>query len=88
MANKKTLVHVDPAGLAWTLGAMALATAPHAMHVPAWPIAAALLASAWRWLALKQRWRLPGMVLRLVLAVTGFIAVFAAYRTIDRKSVV
>ncbi len=62
---------------------MAVATAPHAMHIPAWPIAAAVLIACWRWLALRQRWRLPGIVVRLMLAVVGFVAVFAAYRTIN-----
>ncbi|MEM9057802.1 MAG: DUF3488 and transglutaminase-like domain-containing protein [Pseudomonadota bacterium] len=83
MRRGRPVVRVDAPRLGWTLAAMALATAPHALHVPAWPIAAAVLASTWRWLALRRGWRLPGMLLRLVLAIAGFIAVFAAYRTIN-----
>lgn len=64
------------------LTVLGLVIAPHALHTQPWIIAAAFLLGLWRYGAARFGWRLPGKALRLVLALLGFLGVFASYRSL------
>ena len=71
------------ASLVWTLTALALATAPHVPHLPAWAVLLALAAGAWRLLAERRRWKFPARGIRFPLALAVFVMVLVSYRTIN-----
>ncbi len=72
---------ITQAGLYWTLGALALAVAPHVLYMPVWPVAAAVATALWRLAAYQHGWRLPHPVLRVGLALAGFASVLVVYRS-------
>jgi transglutaminase-like putative cysteine protease len=63
--------------LAWTLGGLAVAAAPHVGHLQAWVTALAVSVCAWRLMAERRGWALPGRALRsgLTLAATAGIVI-------------
>ena len=72
--------------LAWTLAGLAAAVAPHVMHLRPWVTALALSLAAWRVLAERRAWRLPGRLLRgtVVIAVTaGIILSYRGWAGLD-----
>ncbi|MGH8167338.1 MAG: DUF3488 domain-containing protein, partial [Woeseiaceae bacterium] len=71
------------ASLPWTLAALALSLAPHVQYLPPWITAAFLACSAGRLVIERRRWRLPPAWLRVVLALAGFIGVFASYDAVS-----
>jgi len=69
--------------LPWTLAALGFAIAPHMPYLPPW-VAVAFVACAGARLQIeRRRWRLPGLWLRMTLAVLCFIAVYASYESIS-----
>lgn len=71
------------AQLVWLLGAVAVATLPHATSVAPWVLLALLLAGLWRLLAAARRWRLPGRWSRIGLTLAATFAVALSYRRIS-----
>ena len=71
------------ASLPWTLAALALSLTPHVQYLPPWITAAFIACAAGRWHIERRRWRLPPAWLRVVLALAGFIGVFASYDAVS-----
>ena len=71
------------ASLPWTLAALALSLTPHVQYLPPWITAAFIACAAGRWHIENRRWRLPPAWLRVVLALAGFIGVFASYDAVS-----
>ena len=69
--------------LPWTLAALAFAILPHVQYLPLWITAALLGCAAWRWHIERGRRRLPPAWLRVILALTSFIGVFASFDSIS-----
>lgn len=66
----------------WLFAAAIAATAPHALALPPWLTAFAVVLFAWAgWLWWEDR-RLPGRWVLLVLTVAGNLAILAEYRTL------
>ena len=55
--------------LAWTMGGLLAALAPHLVHLQAWITVFVLGICAWRLLAEHRQWRLPGGFVRAVIAI-------------------
>jgi transglutaminase-like putative cysteine protease len=69
--------------LPWTLGALALAVAPHVPYLPIWITAAFFGCTFWRYIIEKQRRMLPSSWFRALLALTCFLGVLATYSSIS-----
>lgn len=69
--------------LPWTLAALGLSIVPHVQYLPLWIVAALLGCAGWRWHIERRRRRLPPAWLRVVLALTCFIGVFASFDAIS-----
>ena len=65
--------------LAWTLGGVAAAVAPHVAHLQAWVTAAALSVCAWRLMAERRGWALPGRALRGGITLAAAAGIFIGY---------
>ncbi|NND58818.1 MAG: DUF3488 domain-containing transglutaminase family protein [Gammaproteobacteria bacterium] len=74
---------VDTPRLLWTLAALVLTSLPHVMHLPWWPFVLMAFTVSWRLAAITGRYRLPGVVVRLLLAAAGFAGVLLSYRSIN-----
>ncbi|MDP9199452.1 MAG: DUF3488 and transglutaminase-like domain-containing protein [Pseudomonadota bacterium] len=68
--------------LAWTMGGLLAALAPHLLHLQYWVTAFVLAIAAWRLVAELRGWRLPGAFLRGVVAIGVTAGVFFSYATI------
>lgn len=68
--------------LAWTTAALVAALVPHMLHLRIWVTALVLAICAWRLLAEQRGWRLPGALLRAVVALAATGGVIASYTTI------
>ena len=68
--------------LAWTTGGLVAALVPHMLHLRTWVTALVLAVCAWRLLAEQRGWRLPGALLRAMIALGATFGVFASYTTI------
>jgi len=68
--------------LAWTMGALAAALAPHLLHLQPWITALVLAIGAWRLLAELRGWRLPGPWTRALIALSATLGVLFGYATI------
>jgi transglutaminase-like putative cysteine protease len=66
--------------LAWTLGGLGAALAPHVGHLKPWVTALALAVAGWRVMAERRGWRLPGRALRAVVAIAATGGVIIGYR--------
>lgn len=66
--------------LAWTLAGLAAAVAPHVSHLKPWVTGLAVAVAAWRVLAERGGWRLPGRLLRGVIAVAATAGIVVSYR--------
>ncbi len=73
---------VDSARLGWTIACLVAAAAPHLANLPPWPMALMLLTILWRIAAQRGHRQLPGVVIRLLLALAGFAGVFVSFGTI------
>ncbi len=73
----------DAPRLLWTLAALMATSLPHLTHLPPWAMLLLAATVAWRLAVLHGRFRLPGMVVRLALAVTGFAGVLLTYKSIN-----
>lgn len=62
---------------------LAACAAPQVLHIAPWISGIALLLGLWRYLAAVRGWRLPSRMLRLLLALAGFVGVFASYGSIN-----
>ena len=74
----------DPVGsqrrLGWTVAGLLAAMAPHALHLQGWVTALALSVCAWRMLAERRGWRLPGRLLRSFIALAATAMILLGYR--------
>jgi transglutaminase-like putative cysteine protease len=68
--------------LAWTIGGLAAALAPHLLRLEPWVAAFVLGAIAWRLVAERRGWRLPATWVRGLITLGVTIGVFASYATI------
>src|SRR5690606_12832797 len=62
---------------------LAACAAPQALHIAPWISGIALLLGMWRYLGAVRGWRLQFRTLRLLLALAGFVGVFASYGSIN-----
>lgn len=69
--------------LAWIIGCLALASAPHLPGVPLWITLFAASSAVWRLMIETRHWRLPPTWLRSVIAVLAMLGVLATYRTLN-----
>ncbi len=69
--------------LPWTLFALATAAVTHLPYLPIWVTAALIGCGAGRLVIERRRWRLPGPIPRMLLAVLCFLAVLVPYKTIS-----
>ncbi|MEJ2516076.1 MAG: DUF3488 and transglutaminase-like domain-containing protein [Gammaproteobacteria bacterium] len=69
--------------LGWMLLALAAAVVPVAMRLPPWITGVFLAAAAWRYMAARRGWDLPGRWLRLALALGLVAGVLYSYRTLN-----
>lgn len=67
----------------WLIFAVMVAGAPHALYVHLWVPGIALSLITWRMVAAINRWKLPGLAIRVPLTLIGFMAVFFTYRKIS-----
>ena len=68
--------------LIWLLASMFAAIVPHATRLPLWLLLVCLLCGLWRLMVYRGRWLLPGTLVRAVLVLSGFAAVFGHYGTL------
>jgi protein-glutamine gamma-glutamyltransferase len=68
--------------LSWTIAGLVAALVPHVAHLRIWVTGLVLAICAWRLLAERRGWRLPGAVLRAVIALGATAGVIASYSTI------
>jgi transglutaminase-like putative cysteine protease len=68
--------------LAWAMGGLVASLGPHLLRLKPWVSGFVLAICAWRLLAERRAWRLPGTFLRGIIALGVTIAVFFSYSTI------
>ncbi len=68
--------------LAWTMGGLVAALAPHLLHLQAWVAGFVIAICAWRLLAERRDWRLPGRWVRALIALGITAGVVLGYATI------
>ena len=68
--------------LAWTQAGLLAALGPHFQHLHAWVTTLALGICAWRLLAERRGWRLPGAWTRAAIAIAATAGIAVDYRTI------
>jgi transglutaminase-like putative cysteine protease len=68
--------------LAWAMGGLVAALGPHLLRLKPWVSGFVLAICAWRLLAERREWRLPGTLLRGLIALGVTVAVFFSYSTI------
>lgn len=66
----------------WTIAALAAAILPHAANLSPWIVALAFAVAAWRLLAERRGWGLPGRWLRAAIAVLAALGVALSYRSL------
>lgn len=71
------------ASLPWTLAALAFSLAPHVQYLPRWITVSFFACAAARWHIERQRKHLPPAWLRVILALAGFLGVFASYESVS-----
>ncbi len=69
--------------LGWSLMALAIMAAPHALHLRGWIILAAAALAVWRLLGAWRGWPLPGRYPRYALALLAFAGVLLSFRTLN-----
>jgi transglutaminase-like putative cysteine protease len=69
--------------LAWTIGGLAAAAAPHAFHLQAWVTVLVLSVCAWRLLAERRGWALPGRIVRAGATLAATAGVAVGYRSLS-----
>lgn len=62
--------------------ALALALLPHLTHLPLLVILFFIVFAAWRWMAARRDWSLPGMPARTLLTLLALSAVFIGFGTV------
>jgi protein-glutamine gamma-glutamyltransferase len=68
--------------LAWTTAGLAAALGPHLLRLEPWISGFVLAAAAWRLVAERRGWRLPGALVRGTIAIAATAGVFLGYTTI------
>jgi transglutaminase-like putative cysteine protease len=68
--------------LAWTTAGLAAALGPHLLRLQPWISALVFAIAAWRLLAERRGWRMPGKLLRATIAAAATVGVFLGYSTI------
>lgn len=68
--------------LAWTMTGLVAALGPHLLRLKPWVIGLVLAICAWRLLAERREWRMPGTLLRGAIALAVTAAVMFGYSTI------
>ncbi len=68
--------------LAWTMAGLVAALAPHLLHLQVWVTGFVLAICAWRLLAERRGWRMPGTLLRGIVALCVTVGVMLGYATI------
>jgi transglutaminase-like putative cysteine protease len=68
--------------LAWTMSGLVAALVPHLLHLQAWVTVFVLAICAWRLVAERRGWRMPGTLLRGLVAVCVTAGVMLGYTTI------
>ncbi|MEH6650102.1 MAG: DUF3488 and DUF4129 domain-containing transglutaminase family protein [Motiliproteus sp.] len=76
------LYQIPRNSLFWLLASMFAAIVPHAGRLPLWLLLVCLLCGCWRLMVYRGRWSLPGMLVRAVLVLSGFAAVYGHYGTL------
>ena len=69
--------------LAWTMGGIGLAIAPHVVRLPLWMLVFLAGIMVWRVAAERAGWPLPSKIVRMLIAVAGIAGVLLTYRTIN-----
>ena len=69
--------------LGWTLLALALMAAPHALNIAPWISIVAVLLGIWRVLCAWRGWALPSRKLLMALAIGELVCVLITYRTLN-----
>lgn len=69
--------------LGWSLLAIALMSAPHALHFAPWITISAVLLALWRVASAWRGWWLPGRYGRYTLALLSFAGVLLTFRTLN-----
>jgi transglutaminase-like putative cysteine protease len=69
--------------LAWTLGGVAAAVAPHVAHLQAWVTALAVSVCAWRLMAERRGWALPGRALRSGITLAATVGIVIGYQPLN-----
>ena len=72
----------DQHTMTWLLGGLALAIAPHLLHLPWWISGAVLGLGAWRYTASRRGWPTPGRLLRLGGTAAALTGVFLSFGTV------
>jgi len=68
--------------LAWTVGGLTAAVAPHVTHLEPWVTALAAVVALWRLAAEHYGWRLPGRWVRAAVALAATTAIALSYRAL------
>ena len=71
------------ASLPWTLAALTFSLTPHIQYLPVWITVSFLGCATVRWHIERQRRHLPPVWLRVILALSGFLGVFASYESVS-----
>ena len=71
------------ASLPWTLAALTFSLTPHIQYLPVWITVSFLGCAAVRWHIERQRRHLPPAWFRVLLALSGFLGVFASYDSVS-----
>ena len=71
------------ASLPWTLAALGFSLAPHVRYLPIWISGAFLICAAWRFEIERRRRALPRPWIRVILALAGFLGVYASYVSVS-----
>ncbi len=68
--------------LAWTTAGLMAALGPHALHLKPWVTGSVVAICAWRLLAERRGWRMPGALVRALIALSVTAGVVMSYSTI------
>ncbi|MFK8031155.1 MAG: DUF3488 and DUF4129 domain-containing transglutaminase family protein [Gammaproteobacteria bacterium] len=74
---------LDALKLNWTLGFLVLSALPFLTHLPLWPVALVIGASAWRWWLRRRGGRIPHALLRYTMTLTMAGVVYTTFGTFN-----
>lgn len=68
--------------LVWIIICLFAVVAPHALRLPFWVLLLYIVAAVWRIMVYRGRWSYPGNWVKVFMTLSGFIGIFASYRTV------